>query len=137
VKGSSFRRCGCRNPETGKQYPRGKCPRLLSNKRADRDHGSWWAAFDAPRGPDGKRRQIWLGPFETEIEADNELAREISRLGAGGHIQDKKLKVDGYLKTWLEGKRRSLKPNTWGKLRGSGPPLLSPGSRPPPHDRPP
>jgi integrase len=113
VKGSTFRRCGCRDPETGKQYPRGKCPRLLSNKRADRDHGSWWGTFDAPRGPDGKRRQVWLGPFETETEADTELATEISRLGAGGHVRDKKLKVADYLKSWLEGKQRSLKPKTW------------------------
>jgi integrase len=111
MKGSTYRRWGCRDPETGKQYPRGKCPRLNSNRRADRDHGSWWGTLDAPSGPDGKRRQIYLGPFEKEKEAEDAIANEIARLGAGRPVTDKRLKVCEYLTTWLDGKR-SLKPKT-------------------------
>jgi hypothetical protein len=113
MKGQTFRQCGCRNPETGRKYPRGKCPRLTSSKRADRDHGSWWARFDAPRGADRKRRRIWLGPYDTKPEADDAIAQELARLRAGGHVSDKQLKVGEYLTTWIEGKKRSLKPKTW------------------------
>lgn len=113
MKGSTFRRCGCRDPKTGRKYPEGKCPRLGSRKRADRDHGNWWGRFDAPRGADGKRRQIRIGPYDHEKEAEDALATEIAKIGAGGHITDRRLKVGDYLDTWLEGKKRSLKPQTW------------------------
>jgi integrase len=112
MKGVTFRRCGCRDPETGKKYKEGQCPRLLSNKRADRDHGSWWGRFDAPRGADGRRRQPRLGPFATQKEAENAISAEITRLGAGGDIGDKKMLVRDYLQSWLEGKR-SLKLTTF------------------------
>jgi len=116
MKGVTFRRCGCRDPGTGKKYKEGQCPRLLSNKRADRDHGSWWGRFDAPRGANGRRRQPRLGPFATQKDAENAIAAEITRLGAGGDISDKKMLVRDYLQSWLEGKR-SLKPTTFESTR--------------------
>jgi integrase len=111
MKGTTFRRCGCRDQTTKRKYPEGKCPRLNSNKRADQDHGNWWGRFDAPRGADQRRRQIRVGPFDNEADAETAIAAEIARIGAGGHVTDRKLKVGDYLKTWLEGKR-SLKPKT-------------------------
>ncbi|HEY2077380.1 MAG TPA: hypothetical protein VGH53_13695, partial [Streptosporangiaceae bacterium] len=112
MKGATFHRCGCSNPETGKRYAPGKCPRLTSNKRADRDHGNWWGRYDAPMGADQKRRQPWIGPFETQTAAENALAAELARLGAGSPVLDKKILVKDYLATWLEGKR-SLKSDTF------------------------
>src|ERR1700677_2490681 len=111
MKGSTFRRCGCRDPKTGRKYPDGKCRRRNSNKRADRDHGSWWARFDAPPGADKKRRQPRIGPFESETEAENSLSAELARLGTGRPITDRKILVADYLTTWLKGKR-SLKPRS-------------------------
>jgi site-specific recombinase XerD len=68
--------------------------------------------LDAPRGPDNRRRQITLGPFEKEKEAEDALADEISRFGSGGYVVDRQLKVGDYLKSWLAGKR-NLKPETF------------------------
>jgi integrase len=116
VKGTTFRRCGCRDPQTGKKYGEGKCPQLNSKKRADRDHGSWWARYDAPRGADGARRQPKLGPFATEQEAQNALTDELARLGNGGQVLDRKLTVSQYLPIWLKGKRK-LKASTWESYR--------------------
>jgi integrase len=112
MKGSTYRTCSCRNPETGRKYPRGQCPRLNSKRREDQGHGAWWGTLDAPRGPDSKRRQIYLGPFEKEAEAEDAVAKEISRLRGGGHETDRQLKVAEYLTIWLDGKR-GLKPDTW------------------------
>ena len=41
MKGSTFKRCGCRD-ESGKQLGV-RCPKLNG-----RGHGSWWARFDVP-----------------------------------------------------------------------------------------
>jgi integrase len=116
MKGSTFRKCGCRDPDTGRKYPPGRCPRLSSRKRADRDHGAWWARFDAPPAADGKRRQILIGPYETEKLADAALAKELARLGSGGHVIDRTTKVGEYLASWLDGKR-ALKKTTFDSYR--------------------
>jgi integrase len=112
MKGGVLKRCGCRDPKTGKKYSPGKCPRLNSTKRADRDHGSWWARFEAPPSPGGKRNQVWIGPYSDKDEAESQLASEIARLGAGGHVTDRQTLVSEYLQKWLEGKR-GLKTGTW------------------------
>lgn len=112
MKGTTFKRCGCRNPETGKKYPIGKCPRLRSDKRADRGHGSWWGRYDVPRGPGGRRRQRIIGPYKTETDAEDAVAAQITAVGNTGHVQDRELKVGEYLTRWLAGKRR-LKASTF------------------------
>jgi integrase len=112
LRGSTFKRCGCRNPETGKKYPVGKCPRLSSSKRADRDHGSWWGRYDVPRGSSNKRRQPIIGPYKTQKEAEEAIAAELAAVGSTGHVEDKTIKVGEYLTTWLKGKRR-LKASTF------------------------
>lgn len=112
MKGSTFRRCGCRDPKTGRKYPEGKCPRLNSKKRADQDHGTWWARYDVPATAGQKRRQPKLGPFDTRKEAQDAVAAEIARLGLGSSPTDTQILVKDYLERWLEGKRR-LKKDTW------------------------
>jgi integrase len=116
VKGSTFKRCGCRDPETGKKYGESKCPRLYSDKRADRGHGRWWGRYDVPPGPDGRRRQRKIGPYPTQTEAQNAVAAQITAVGNTGHVQDREIKVSEYLTTWLSGKRR-LKASTFASYK--------------------
>lgn len=112
MKGNVYRRCGCRNRETGLKYGPGQCPRLNSRKRADQDHGTWWARYDAPARSGQTRRQPTLGPFNTKAEAEEALAAEISRISGGASALDTRILVKDYLETWLKGKR-SLKKETW------------------------
>ncbi|GAA2621951.1 tyrosine-type recombinase/integrase [Actinomadura fulvescens] len=99
MKGAVFKRCGCRNPATGKVYAEGKCPDLEKKK-----HGSWWARYDAPASADGKRRRPRIGPFPTKTAAEDALADELVKAGKTGHASDRALKVGPYLDRWLAGK---------------------------------
>jgi integrase len=108
MRGSVFKRCNCRDPETKKFLGSGKCP-LLQKK----GHGGWWYRYDAPPGPDGKRRQPMIGPFRTEREAQKELSAELARVSTGGPAQDRSVLVGDYLDTWLAGKRLERKPRTY------------------------
>lgn len=112
MKGTVYRRCGCRNPQTGMKYSEGKCPRFRSRKRADQEHGTWWFRYDAPAKAGASRRQPRLGPFATKAEAEEALAAEIARVSGGASALDTKILVKDYLRQWLEGKR-GLKKDTW------------------------
>ena len=50
-EGSVFRRCGCTDPVTGRQYG-SRCPRLAAGGR----HGSWYVRLELSAGLDGRRR---------------------------------------------------------------------------------
>lgn len=97
MRGRTFKRCGCRSTETGKLYDT-KCPQVRK-----RNHGSWWARYDAPRGADGKRRRPRLGPFPTKDLAEDALVRELAKIGQDGHGWDRALTVGQYLERWLAG----------------------------------
>lgn len=108
MRGRTFKRCGCRNPENGKKYPEGKCPKIKK-----KGHGSWWFRYDAPRGADGKRRRPLHGPYATEKEADSALAKELAKVGRTGLVTDRSVTVGTYLESqWLPGKKR-LARNTY------------------------
>ncbi|WP_165970706.1 tyrosine-type recombinase/integrase [Actinomadura sp. 6K520] len=105
MRGTTFKRCGCRNPETGKKFALGTCP-----QQAKRTHGSWWARYEAPPGADGRRRQPYIGPFTTQKAAQAALADELCTAERLGQPIDRSLKVDAYLeRIWLPGKRRLAK----------------------------
>jgi hypothetical protein len=104
MRGTVYRACWCRNPETGKPF-HGRCPKL-----AKKGHGKWYARYDADGG-DGKRRQPVLGPFATKKQAEEELAAALARIGGGGSAPDRSLRTGSYLDAYLAGKRR-LKPRT-------------------------
>ncbi|MFD0883707.1 tyrosine-type recombinase/integrase [Streptosporangium algeriense] len=121
------KRCGCRDPETGKQLG-DRCPKLrllLKNRKGEPkvgkdgeplwqwnpDHGTWWARYSAPPGPDGRRRQPWLGPCDTEDEATKALRKALVQLDEGASVPDQKLTFGAYLDQWIKGKK-SLKPST-------------------------
>jgi integrase len=101
VRGTVYRRCWCRNPETKRPYTlKDPCPKLKS-----RAHGKWYARYDSATE---QRRQPILGPFEKKSDAEEELAAAIAREGGGAATRDRNLRVGAYLETYLAGKR-SLK----------------------------
>ncbi len=100
MKGSTFKRCGCRD-ENGRQYG-SRCPKL-----GRKGHGAWWGRYDAPRAVDGKRRQEKLGPFAARGEAESALADAVQAVSRGTYLRpEKDLTVGRYLDEWLEGKTR-------------------------------
>src|SRR4051794_13216232 len=100
MKGSTFKRCGCRDPETGKQLG-SRCPRLRR-----RTHGKWWARYDVPGPRDRRRSQAAIGPFPTEREAQAALAEVVGRINRGTYVEFDRQTFGDYLDQWLSGKVR-------------------------------
>ena len=103
MKGSTFKRCGCReelpdgSPGKGKLVG-DKCPALAKSS-----HGSWF--YRADIGPDpltGKRREQRKGGFRTAKEAQAALAHVIAAVSTGEHRHDERLTVGEWLTTWLD-----------------------------------
>ncbi|SFC61369.1 site-specific integrase [Streptomyces aidingensis] len=69
MKGSTSRRCSCRDPKTGKPYGTA-CP-----KRTSRRHGSWTVVHELVPRQDGTRRRFRRGGFATSTEATEELRK--------------------------------------------------------------
>ncbi len=106
MRGSVYPRCFCRDPET--HHPLGrKCPKLRAKGHA----AGWFFRYDAPRGPDGKRRRPEVGPFSTQKAAEEELAATLARLGGGAQVPDRSLQTGAYLDAYIKGKL-NLKPRT-------------------------
>jgi integrase len=93
-EGCVYRRCGCADPVTGRQYGRG-CPRLAAGGR----HGSWYVRLELPAGLDGHRRRIRRGGYPSRKAAVAVLARLRSPRpgGAGTGV----LTVGDWLSHWL------------------------------------
>jgi integrase len=104
MRGTVYRACWCRDPETGNPY-HARCPKL---KRSD--HGKWYARYET-EGIAGRRRQPVLGPFKAKDEAETELAKALADVGEGGTAPDRSVKTGDYLNAYLEGKR-NLKPRS-------------------------
>ncbi len=107
MKGSVYRRCGCRDPET--RRPLGQ--KCLDLKK--RGHGGWYFRYDAPALPGQTRRRPEYGPFETKKRAEEELTAELARVGGGAPVTDRSVLVRDYLDTWLAGKKLRLKRDTY------------------------
>jgi len=96
VKGSTFRRCGCRG-DAGK--PLRACPRLGK----ERGHGSWFYRADVGRdATTGRRREQRKGGFATKAEADAALARVLAAVSTGEHRHDGRQTVGVFLTEWLD-----------------------------------
>jgi integrase len=89
-----FKACWCRDPVTRKELG-ARCPNL-----AKRNHGKWFARYEAPQGPGGRRVRPRLGPFDTEKEAKKELGKAIGTGSPGFPSQDRKVSVGTYLDRW-------------------------------------
>lgn len=67
MKGSTYRRCHCRDGETGR--PLGsKCPKLKQRR-----HGSYSLRQELPPHEDGRRRSFSRGGYETKAAAQADL----------------------------------------------------------------
>jgi hypothetical protein len=92
-EGSVFRRCGCTDPVTGRQYGT-RCPRLGAGGR----HGSWYVRLELPGGLDGRRRRIRRGGYPSRKAALEVLARlRNPKAGGTGGI----ITVGDWLAHWL------------------------------------
>lgn len=98
MRGTVYRQCWCRDPETGKKL-HGKCTDLRK-----KGHGSWYYRYEAPRAQGEKRRQPVAGPFPTRREAEEDLAATLARLGGGGSAPDRAVRVDLYLENYQASK---------------------------------
>ncbi|GHC37860.1 site-specific integrase [Streptomyces cinnamoneus] len=67
MKGSTYRRCHCRDPETGKSLG-ASCPKLKQKR-----HGTYSLRQELPARPDGKRRSFARGGYGTKTEAQADL----------------------------------------------------------------
>ena len=108
MKGSTFRRCGCRD-EQGKLLPAPRdkngtvnplaCPRLGK----ERGHGSWYYRADVGRDPvTQRRREQRKGRFATKAEADAALSRVLAAVSTGEHRHDGRQTVGVFLTEWLD-----------------------------------
>jgi integrase len=78
VNGSTFRRCACRNPDTGKQYGQ-SCPKL-KNRR----HGLWSMRQEVPANADGTRRTFRRGGYAKKEDAQGDLDKLRALLAVPG-----------------------------------------------------
>src|SRR6185437_2774352 len=75
VKGSTFKRCSCRDTTTGRPLGR-SCPlRRRPGGGWARNHGQWHWQIDIPARADGTRRTLPHGPYPTQTDADAVLER--------------------------------------------------------------
>jgi len=92
--GCVYRRCGCVDPATGRQYGRA-CPRLATGGR----HGSWYVRLELSAGLDGHRRRIRRGGYPSRKAAEAVLAR--LRAPRPGDTGARMLTVGDWLAHWL------------------------------------
>jgi integrase len=109
MKGSTLKRCDCRDLATGRQYlvsaPKDGKPDRRCPQRRRKGHGSWVARYDAPRGADQKRHQVTLpGRFATQAEAEVALAEALTGSHQGVPIADRQATVGEYITSWLAGR---------------------------------
>jgi integrase len=78
-----------------------------------RGNGSYTLIYDAPRGEDGKRKQVWVTFQGTKPEAENELARLIHEAATGAFVDPSKVTLGEYLKEWLKQIEHDLARQTW------------------------
>jgi hypothetical protein len=75
VKGSTYRRCYCRDPKAGKPYGK-SCPKLASRR-----HGTYSIRQELPNRADGSRRSFNRAGYATLKEAQADLDHVRALLG--------------------------------------------------------
>ncbi|OLB80081.1 MAG: hypothetical protein AUI14_08120 [Actinobacteria bacterium 13_2_20CM_2_71_6] len=100
--GAVFKRCGCRNPETGKRLDR-SCPRL-----GEQDHGTWYFACSAPN-VFGRAERVRRGGYPSRsaaVRARDEWLSQSDEARTG-----RAWTVARWLRYWLS-TRVSIRPTT-------------------------
>jgi hypothetical protein len=98
--GSVYRRCGCRDEDTGKLLG-ARCPGLRSP-----GHGSWYFNADLPSAV-GERRRVRRGGFTTRAAA----VAALEALASPAEAPEPGLSTGEWLGRWLAS-RVSLRPST-------------------------
>jgi integrase len=112
--GTTFKRCGCTDPNTGK--PLGSaCPRLRRG-----GHGSWYFYADLTTKTDGKRRRVRQGGFRTEGDARDALDKALKVAATMTSAAGEALTVRQWLEYWLAEKGKTGAASAAGKkIRGT------------------
>jgi integrase len=72
----------------------------------------WCFVIDIPTD-NGERRQKWFSGYRSRKDAEKEMVRVINELEKGTFVEPSNEKYRDYLKTWLEGKKSTVKPATY------------------------
>ncbi|WP_181970727.1 tyrosine-type recombinase/integrase [Kitasatospora xanthocidica] len=101
--GTIYKRCGCRNPHTGRQLG-SLCPDL-----PHRGHGSWYLAMPRRAAVDDHRSRLRRGGYRTRADAE----RALKRLQDHDHVHDGGLLTTGqWLQRWYVIVEPHLRPST-------------------------
>lgn len=74
----------------------------------------WYVVIDIGRDDQNKRKQKWLGGFDTRKEAETARAQAVNELHHGTYMSPTKLTLGDWLVShWLPSMRTQLKPSTW------------------------
>lgn len=66
--GTTYKRCHCRHPDTGKPLG-GNCPKLRRGNSWNPNHGVWQYQIELPRAANGRRRPLRRGGFASQTDA--------------------------------------------------------------------
>jgi hypothetical protein len=109
VRGSTYKRCGCRDSD-GRQLGAG-CPDLKKP-----GHGRWYYRLDTGLDPKTGRRteeRVTKAEWQNQSDAQEDLAIRHAELAAGDSPLDGNQTVGVYLKGWLERKvQDGLRPSS-------------------------
>jgi len=89
----------------------------------------WYARYEAPRGPDGKRRQPRIGPYRTKKECKEALVSALGKVQNGKHIDDRRTRFSEHLDRrlrWWESEG-DIMPSTLASYREAVELYLRPG----------
>lgn len=114
MAGSIFATCACRDPQTGKRWPRGQCP-----KWNQRWHRKWAFTIDLEATAHGKRQQLSRSGFQTRLAAERALEAQLPaiREGTAPTLADRQIKLGEYLDEWLRSDP-DWRPSTGAAFRG-------------------
>ncbi|WP_084265241.1 Arm DNA-binding domain-containing protein [Actinomadura macra] len=118
MKGSTYKRCRCRGAD-GKEIG-ADCPRLHRKDGSwNPRHGTWYFQIELEPGPNGKRRKLRRGGFESEDDAEDAMDEAKEKEARGGNAQADEL-TGPYLDDWLKahkGLRRTTRQLYEGHIR--------------------
>jgi integrase len=79
--------------------------------------GRWLVRYDAPRGPDGRRRQKMRRGFRTKREAEQFLAETTVAIARAAYVQPQRRTLDGFAAEWFAAVQLALAPTTLSHYR--------------------
>jgi integrase len=85
-----FKTCHCKD-ERGYKLGK-KCP-----ERDKRGHCKWYVRIEAPAAAGEKRRQVRIGPFDTEKIARDKRDNYLGQVSQTGYVPDQKITLGAYL----------------------------------------